>query len=123
MIHKVSVEEKRKREEIEGRRGVSKQREDVHASPLVRRRYEDGGALHYPSFDVARLLFVHHQKVVGIQLDGIPNLNEFHLQTVEEHLTGAGGERERQRGGGTKYFLLPNPGTGHHNHCLHRRQI
>lgn len=60
----------------------------VSGPPFVCRRDEDGGTFHHSSFNVTSLLFVHHQHVVGIQLDSILHFDRLHLQTVVEHLYG-----------------------------------
>ena len=50
--------------------------------------YEDGWSLDDPPLDVALLLLVDHQQVIGVQRDGVLHLHTLHLQPVHKHLVG-----------------------------------
>ena len=55
--------------------------------PLVGTGYKDRGSLHDPPLNVALLLLVDHNEMVGVQLDGRENLHRVQLQPVHKQLT------------------------------------
>ena len=58
------------REKREGERGYS---------PLMSVGYKDGWSLDYPPLDVALLLLVDDNEVIGVQLDRISHVDTVHL--------------------------------------------
>ena len=81
--------------EGEGERERERERERESHIPLVCRGDEDSGTIHNSPFDMATLLFVHHQEMVAVQLDSILHSHGFYFQTIEEHLFGPGMESDR----------------------------
>ena len=79
----------------EGRKLEKEGRRERGVPPFVGRGNENGGPLHHPPLNVALLLFVDHQEVVGVQLDGVPHPDGLYLQSVVEQFLRSGPERKR----------------------------
>ena len=66
--------------------------EILRAPPLMGTGNEDGRTLLNPALDLAMLLPVDHQQMVGIQSDAITHVNRFNLKSVDKHFTWPGGD-------------------------------
>ena len=61
-------------------------------------RDENGGSFHDPPLNVARLLLVDDQQVVGVQPNSVPHQNGLHLQTIVKYLSGTAGHKVTKKG-------------------------